>query len=460
MSLKDLLRFSKPVPAPTANVSYKSTFLANPAPLNDIFYNSDEAFRANPENASRMLLDPSIFASLQERLLASAELPWSILPEDEEDVRQRKAAEHVQRLIMRTPNLTDFILNLGNAVWNGRQGTFIDWDWDFRDGKQSLYVKKWTPIHGDSLLFGENGEVGYRVGSPTIDVVDEIISTVEGRGILISDDEREAWVIHNYQKTAGEFRIFTSAASQFGVGLRSRLAYVWQLKQELLVQLQSAAEKFGTGWIVGYYQMGNQQSYTEMFAGMKKQVGSCVQLFPRQSGEDSSENIEVKNPPAGLDSMLAIIQEYDNQIRQTICGQTLTAEAGSTGLGSNLASVHQTTFGRLVRYDALAMQETLTRQFVAVIQKYSGYGDLPPLRWEFSFDLGDPAEKLQKALILQQLGVKVAESELLQAAGFTAPLSTEDKSNEEQIPDAEIVEKEEVKPKKIYKKTKSTTKLK
>jgi len=440
---------SPPVTPPAANVNYSTQFVTVPNPINDIFWNPDEAFNSNQENASRMIADMAIFSALQERQLATASLPWSIVPQDQDSPEQQFAADEIEDIIKSfLPDLPDFLRNLLDAIWNGRSAAYLHYDWDFSEDRRRMVPKGWTPVHGDSLLFGTDGRLGYRVGSgPT--PVPSIIS-IQGRGVLVDLEptevelpngeyylapaERDAWVVHHFQKSAGEFRLFQSAASIFGIGLRSRVYAIWLLKQSALQFAMQGAEKFGSGWIIGYFDGSNPASATAVRDSLEKQVGSCIQMFPRfAAGEQAIEGLEVISPPSGFDQLLKIIEYYDNQLRQTICGQALTSEKGSTGLGSNLASVHETTFGRLIRYDSMTLQETLSDQLVKVLQEFNGFGDLPPLKFEFSFDLGNAKEKLEKAKLLYDMGIPVSHSELLQAAGFAvaqaSDITTNNKGN-------------------------------
>jgi phage gp29-like protein len=414
----------------TANVNPASQFVSIPNPIGPdartrIYYNPDEAFRTDQENASRMLFDGAIFSSLQERQLASALLPWQIVPPNEKNRRQRYAAECLTDQILDTPNLTDFFRNFLDAIWFGRSASYVDYRWDFTSGRRRMKVKKWTPVHGDSLLFTDDGLAGYKIGiqgaNPELDFV-----CVEGRGERIPEQQRDAWISHHYQRVAGEWRTFYSAASQFGLGLRSRLYPTWLFKVNLYAQLANWCEKWGGGFMVNYFEMGNDASMTAVATAMQKQIGSQQIMFPRSMKDEAPEGIEMLDPPGDPGQVLGIIDNLNKYTRLVICGSEMTAESKTAGLGSNLATVQQNSFGRNVRFDALSLQETLSRHFVRVLQDWNGFSDLPPLRFEFSFDLGDPKEKLEKAKILFDMGIRVAETELLQAAGFTVPLTDEE----------------------------------
>lgn len=410
-----------------ADVNYTSQFVAQPNPTNKIYYNPDEAFRENPENAYRMISDMAIWSALQERQLATTSLPWSIVPQHEDSLYESYAAALIEDLIRsHLPNIQDFFLNFLMAIWFGRQACYMDYEWCYEYGGKRLMIPvNWTPVHGDTLVFSSDDRIGYRVGPAYTD--HNVTIGVEGRFVFVEPEERDAWIVHHYQKTAGDFRIFTSAASVYGVGLRSRLIYTWQLKMAALESATQYIQRFGSGWLIGYFDMHNAASQEAVFNAMIANQGSTYMLFPRSSAADgAAEGVEPVTPPGGFDSLLNMIDYYNKQMRLTICGEELTAESKATGLGSNLATVQENTFARFVKYDAFSLQETITQQLVRVLQDYNGFGGIPPLRFEFSFDLQSPKEKLENAKILHDMGVKISTKELLQAAGFKIPTDSDD----------------------------------
>lgn len=436
-------KFSKgtaPILPPKSNVNYASIFNTIPNPVAGVYFNPDVAFNDNPANANRMIQDQGIFAPLQERQLATAGQSWNILPMNENNPEEKDAADHIENIIkFRLPNILDFFRNLLDAVYFGRAAATIDYEWDFSQGRKQLIPAGWTPIHGDTLVFADDGRIGYRVGVPPRNAA--VTTTVEGLAIMVDDEattdidgyrylsasDREAWVVHHGQKCAGEFNLFQSAAAQWGVGLRSRLYPSWVMKQSVLEFCMMNAEKFGSGWVIGYFNGGNPDSALAMKEALQKQVGSSTLLIPRWEASDQSiEGIETLNPPSGSEQLMKLVEYYDKQMRQAICGENLTADnKGGGGLGSGVAAAHETTFFRLCKYDAGALEETLTDQLVYVLQKYNGYDHLPPMRFSFTYDTGSIDEKLARAKILHDMGIKLSTSELITTAGFSVPKEEE-----------------------------------
>ena len=392
---------SGPVLPPSADVNFSSMFAALPNPVNGVFYDPDVAFRSNPENALRMLFDPDIFSALQERQLATALLPWSIVPQDEDDPRQQYAAKCLTEILEQTPDLVELFRSLLDAIWFGRAAAYMDYSWDYTTGRRRMVISRWTPVHSNSLLFDKDGLAGYKVGVGN-DKSKEFI-TVEGRGERITEQERGNWLVHSYQKVAGEWRNNFSAAAIFGYGLISRLYPSWLWKQTLYQSLASWNEKFANGFTIYYFEMGNDASYEAMKAAAENQMESCAKLIPRQAGEDAPEGIEVIDPPAGAETALKLIDNLKEGHRLTIYGQELTAGSsnGST-LGGTLGESHERTASRYTKYDSLALQESISKELLPQLQHWNGFGDCPPLKFEFSHeDLGD---KLENAPDFEELG--------------------------------------------------------
>jgi hypothetical protein len=78
------------------------------------------------------------------------------------------------------------------------------------------------------------------------------------------------------------------------------------------------------------------------------------------------------------------------------------------------------THSRMVRYDALNLQDTLTEELVAVLQKYNFPG-LPQIRWVFDIDKPNAGETLQAAQAFYQMGGTLDEDELRAILGLSRP---------------------------------------
>lgn len=84
------------------------------------------------------------------------------------------------------------------------------------------------------------------------------------------------------------------------------------------------------------------------------------------------------------------------------------------------AAVLGDTHSRMVRYDAMNLQETLTHDLVKVLQKYNFPG-LPQIKFVFDIDKPNAVETLQAAQAFYQMGGTLDEDELRAVLGLSRP---------------------------------------
>jgi len=123
-----------------------------------IYVNSDEAYRESRENATAMRRDPVIMQPLRERQLATALLEHHVLPEDDRDPVQKKVASELQQIINETPHFTKFKQVLLEAIWYGKYGINVVYNWDASSKTQldgsalidlTMVPVDWIPVHGE-----------------------------------------------------------------------------------------------------------------------------------------------------------------------------------------------------------------------------------------------------------------------------------------------------------------------
>ncbi len=154
-------------------------------------------------------------------------------------------------------------------------------------------------------------------------------------------------------------------------------------------------------------------------------LGKNIVLVPRPMGEEGmAYGVERIEPGmAGLTAVQDLVIKYfGHLIKRYILGQTLTTEAESTGLGSNLASVHLDTYLQIVRYDAINLEETLTTDLVDVLKAFNfpQYVDVP-LRFKIETELADVEAKLAGARQAWDMGCKLKEADIMEAIGMESP---------------------------------------
>lgn len=381
----------------------------------------DEALRHNRNNALAIRRDPVVMDALRSRQIPTAQLPWHIEPENDKDTRQAEAAQEITKVIKRIPNFQRLKMHLLEALWWGRYGAQLLYEWDFSSGKRRLAVRDFRPINGDKLVFKHSGASGILVHATypgTWEVTDR------GRAHFFDRRERQSIILHKHEPEDADFFEPELAGSVAGVGIRSRIYWFWWLRSQVSAFLMDYLERVGAGgFTVYYYEAGNPSSRDEVKAAAEEQHRNNTILFPRyrdgSTGGPGVLRIEASN--AGAQLLQTLISGYfDEVIRRYILGQNLTSETAGTGLGSGVADLHADTFSRLVKYDAINLAETLTTDLVWVLQEYM-YPDLPKMQFVFDVDKPNARDVLEAAQGFYNMGGTVDEDELRSIIGLAKP---------------------------------------
>lgn len=396
---------------------------------NGVYKNPDEALRNSRQNARAMRRDAFIMSCLRSRMMPTAQAAWSLEPEDANDPEQQKAVDVIGSIIDEIPDWLKFKMVLLEAIWFGRYAINVNYQWDFRKGKRMI-VKDWLPLHGDKLIFSWKypDTIGYLINAAK--AIDPTMPTEFGRANYLTPCERESVVIHKHEIEDGDFEEPEVNGSIHGIGLRSRIYWYWWHKQELLAWLTEFLERFGMGGFLIYtFEAGNPESKSQMEELAQKQTGNNILLFPRAPGtENNTTGLEIIEPKGtGIEQFLKIIDDlFSLPMKLLICGQTLSSETASTGLGSGVAAAHENTFGRIVKYDAENLENTITRELVDVLMRHNFPGVNFKLKFKLAVESPDPKSLIEAAQILHEMGAEINVDELRNLVGLSRPDSQDE----------------------------------
>ena len=178
---------------------------------------------------------------------------------------------------------------------------------------------------------------------------------------------------------------------------------------------------------VGYYPLGQDAGRSMMENVLANLTNDNSVLLP-QSGTEKVYDIDIKEPNAGRATVfLDLVNWFSSKIKEAILGQSLSSEAGSTGLGSGVASLHADTLSRIIRYHADALADSLTTDFVRVIAQMLGASEdeVCALRFQFAPERPDPKERLEAIEKFVAMGGKVSEAEVRDLLGLSQPKEDE-----------------------------------
>src|SRR5258708_6969725 len=271
-------------------------------------YTFDEATRDSFTNTLAIRRDPVVWESLRSRQIPVAQLPWHLEADNDQDQRQAEAITVLTDIINHIPRYQQLVMNLLEAVFYGRYGSQLVYGWDFSSGSKRLVVRDHRPINGDKLVFRYSGQAGIFVHS-TFPGPWEF--RARGGVYFFSPEKREHLILHRHEPEDADFFEGELAGGINGVGLRSRIYWLWKLKNQVLAFLLDFLERVGAGgFTIYYYEAGNDKSRSEVSASAAEQFRNNTILFPRYraGGKDSGPGIErIEASQAGSELLRVLV---------------------------------------------------------------------------------------------------------------------------------------------------------
>jgi phage gp29-like protein len=384
--------------------------------------NSSLAYRLNPQYQQMMRADADIEGVLRSLQVTLASLEWTVACDDEENDEAMQYAKRIGAIFAAMPRRSDFVRAMHEAVWYGNAACNLVY---MKDSRLGVAVREWFPFHPDTLAYDQRGNLAMRVGAdysahgPSAQNIG-----FDSRVHIFTESERKAIILHRVFINAPDFNDPNSTESIYrGVGARDVCWFMWLAKQEILQDAITYAERYAMGIRVGYYPLGQDQGRTMMENVLSNLTNDNSVLLP-QSGTEKIYDIDIKEPNAGRAQVfMELVNWFSGKIKEAILGQSLSSETGSTGLGSGVASLHADTLSRIIRYHADALADSMTCDFVRVVARMLGASDEQAslLRFEFAPERPDPKERLEAIKAFVELGGRVAESEVRDLLGLSAP---------------------------------------
>lgn len=404
----------------------------------------DEAKRAGRKQAQKMDKDARLDGMFQERYMAVANMKWHIGVEDEYDAKQLWAASHIERAVKRTPGLVKMVKYLLRAVYYGRYASQVKWMWDKvvsekpngdKVAIKTLRPKKHFPLNGDKIghMLDHTPYVLIHAGEGEQQVEGENFETTwtteGGKGLILKGSWRDRFIIHAHEPEDADFFDADGAEAIHGVGLRSKLFWLDYLRTEWLAWVVDFMERVGLGVTIYFYEAGNPTSKAEAERAAHEQSRRSVILWPTfpDSPNKGGSVQRVETPTAGAQVLLQMIQYVDDLENRLVVGQTLSSDSEGSGLGgTGVAQLHAATKQQLVKFDAVNLGETLTRDLIEVMKKWTfPWADFP-LYWIFDVVDPNPEAALGAASMLYNLGVPIRSSEVRAIGGFADPEPDDD----------------------------------
>lgn len=349
----------------------------------------DQAVKHSREGAVAMKNDCFLQALLNERKFAVASLNWHIEVDDERDKMEVAVRDTLTRILRQTPYFRRFLVYLLEAIWYGRYGSELVWEWavdKFPSAKQQrlgnfdemkyLRIKAHQPINGDKIGHAWDG-TPYILVNPAFDkriMNAEIHPTTAGAdGLYLRGHWRKHFCIHTHEAVDMDYFDPMGADAIHGFGIRSTLFWLDWLRKEWLGNVADWCERTGLGIRLWYYQANNPASENAVKRAARESNDRTNIFIPRY-GQGSGQGVEgveyVDTSGSGAELLLKLQEHVEEHIERFIVGQSMSSgqdnESGLGGTGrSNFA---RDTKMQITAYDAAGLGETVTHDVVKVAQ--------------------------------------------------------------------------------------------
>jgi phage gp29-like protein len=165
--------------------------------------------------------------------------------------------------------------------------------------------------------------------------------------------------------------------------------------------------RYGSPFMVGKYSQGDDASRTIL----ERAFSAAQQLFGVVvSTETEIEIMQASSAPTGeaFEKFIAVANREKSKL---ILGQTLSADAQSTGLGSGTSNTQEEVRQDIRQFDGMCLAATFKDQLIAQFLRINGLAGSAKLVW--GSDTSQSAESLSKVLeSLAKSGLEVADESL------------------------------------------------
>lgn len=388
----------------------------------------DEALRdAGTCNTDAMWADCIISSAIRDRQRPVVQLEWQLECRDPSDSEEKKWKDIVTEILNDIPNFQQLRRCLLDAIWWGRSGVQLVWDWDETKGDKRLVVRKWEPIHGDTLVFKFDGTVGYLVnsmmsGKPGVHIM-------EGRGGLakfLSADEDQCVLVHEFEPMPADFYRPEMAGSVRGSGYRGRVYWYWYMRQKLMRIMFDFTRKFGQGFFIAGYTSGNDLELTALQTALQSQVGNPFIYVPMDGGTRKPDEVlhHIPITMQGADFMLSLVNMLGQAIRDAILGNSASNKSAPAGIGGSQADHMGMTDDERVKYDAKDL-ETPLQKLVNTIYRHCA-PHVRPAKFTHLSDKRQPGEIMESVQFAMNAGLAVPKTWVQEQLGIPDALPGEE----------------------------------
>lgn len=387
----------------------------------------DEALRDSVCNSDAMWRDLVISTAIVERIRPVCQLEHQFESRNPSDPAEKLLQQDITEIFEDIPRFQDLKFSLLMAMWPGRAGVQVLTEWpDKLYPRSMMFVRDWSPINGDSLVFKFDGQPGILcnpqlLGQPGVHYI-------EGRGgcaKFLTPAEEEVTLIHEFEPMAAGYYHNEMAGSVHGSGYRGRVYWYWWLKHNLMKIMMDFTRKVGNGFFLFGHDASNRQERTQAQVAMEQQAGQPIIYVPLSQGRTLEETLKhLQTSLTGADFQWNVINALNEMIRDAILGNTAANKSAPAGIGGSQADHMGFTDDERVKYDATALEHPL-QKLTNMICKYIRPGVRPP-KFRFLTDKRQPGEIMESAGWFAQMGGTIPKPWAQEQLGIPDPKDGEE----------------------------------
>ena len=339
-----------------------------------------------------LVADSHLQGEIGKRILAVLGDSWQVTPADKNNADDVRAADLLSEELDKVDGFTDSCVHLAMAsIW-----------------PLSVAQKIYKP-NGSGFTFAQLKPVDhtlldYSTGSLRIGIAEK-----NGSITKWDDPDPSRYLIHRGH--------LLSSPDNWGGPMRS-LLYWFLLGAMGREWWARFLDRFGTPFVVGYFD--RQDNATRKFLERSLNLSTVLGgLVVNRESKIELHQAAVGQTGEAFENFLAVCQKEKSKL---ILGQTLSATADSTGMGSGVADLQSDVRSDLIKWDAMRLATTLREQWFRPWMTYNNLpGRAPNIRWGAD---GMNAEQISTVLdSLARAGIVLAKESLpalsdLIGAGF------------------------------------------
>lgn len=300
-----------------------------------------------------LLSDPHIQSEFSKRKLVLIGTTFSILPEDKKIVGDVQSSDAIHQMIKRVPGWLRALGHLQDSVL-------------------------WPVSVVEKIYTGANG--GYKL-TELCPVPHELLDFRTGTLRIRSTDhlgnasaestfpDPRRYIIHRSH--------LLTTPDHWGGPMRSILFW-WLLGVMDRDWWARFLDRYGSPFLVGKYNQGDDQSRTTL----ERAFSAAVKIGGLVVGSDTSVEIEQAATQSAGEAFEKFYTISRREISKLIVGQTLSAEAQSTGMGSGVANSQAEVRDDYRQFDAKVLAESLRDQLFRQFLQINGLvGEVPQIAW-------------------------------------------------------------------------------